>query len=288
MIEIPVLLIKTIVLRPYVFVFLAAFLFAAHRLLGWQRTLAFFGLTWMTAFACEFASTRTGFPFGWYFYTGTTVGEELYLSNVPFMDSLSFTFLLFSSYCLALWFLLPAHATSSPTRRWRGPVLSFDLPDRTGWPVMFLTVMFFAFIDTVIDPVALRGDRWFLGRIYLYPEPGVHFGVPIANYIGWAVVGTIALALYFPLDWYLSPRAGDLPAVTGAVLLGCGLYCGVLAFNLTMTFWINEPLLGTTGLLIFIPITALAVLRGLGYGITTVPSPATSTEAEPRNPGGTR
>src|SRR5207245_10051926 len=36
---------------------------------------------------------RTGIPFGWYFYTGSTRGQELYLSNVPFMDSLSFSFL---------------------------------------------------------------------------------------------------------------------------------------------------------------------------------------------------
>ena len=52
-----------------------------------------------------------------------------------------------------------------------------------------MTGFLFAFIDMVIDPVALRGDRWFLGKIYYYPEPGVHFGVPFANYIGWAVVG---------------------------------------------------------------------------------------------------
>ena len=52
----------------------------------------------------------------------------------------------------------------------------------------------------VIDPVALRGDRWFLGKIYYYPDPGTHFGVPLANYVGWAVVGLISLSIYFPLD----------------------------------------------------------------------------------------
>ncbi len=286
--DLPVLLIKTILLRPYVFLFLAAFLFSAHRLLGWHRTLAFFGLTWGTAFVCEFSSTRTGIPFGWYFYTGSTVGGELYLSNVPFMDSLSFTFLLFASYCLALWFLLPSQTAPGVDARWRRPALSFQLSARTAWPVMILSVLFFVFIDTVIDPLALRGDRWFLGRIYYYPEPGVHFGVPIANYVGWAVVGTIALALYVPLDRRLPPRPNPPSDVTGAILLGCGLYYGVLAFNLTMTFWINEPLLGTTGLLIYVPITALGVLRGLGYGIATSRVSPSLREVDEQAPGKTR
>ena len=128
-----------------------------------------------------------------------------------------------------------------------------------------LTVLFFAFIDMVIDPVALQGYRWFLGQVYYYPEHGVHFGVPIANYVGWAVVGAISLALYAPLDRNL-PQQARAPgrSVTGDVLLGCGLYYGVLAFNLGVTFWIGETLMGTTGTLMYMPVTALFVLRLLG------------------------
>jgi len=116
------LFLKTIVFRPYVFFFLAVFLFSASRLLGWRKTGLFFFITWITAFVCEFSSTRTGIPFGWYHYTGSTVGQELYLFNVPLMDSLSFTFLLYASYCLALLFLLPArpvekHNPSFPSVR---------------------------------------------------------------------------------------------------------------------------------------------------------------------------
>ncbi|HJU03938.1 MAG TPA: carotenoid biosynthesis protein [Nitrospiraceae bacterium] len=267
----PVLLIKTILLRPYVFLFLAAFLFSASRLLGWKRTGAFFILTWITAFVCEFSSTRTGIPFGWYHYTGSTVGQELYLSNVPFMDSLSFTFLLYASYCLSLIFLLPARQRGDKTSSPWDIRLLFDPGIRTSWPVLTLTALFFAFIDIVIDPVALRGDRWFLGQIYYYPEPGTHFGVPVANYAGWAVVGLIALALYFPMDRRLPPLPARLDeSVTGRVLLGCGLYYGVLLFNLAMTFWIGEPLLGMTGMLIYLPITGLLLLRLAGR----LPAPA--------------
>ena len=261
--EIPILLFKTILFRPYVFVFLAAFLFSAHRLLGWRRTWWFFGLTWLTAFLCEYSSTRTGIPFGWYHYTGSTIGQELYLSNVPFMDSLSFTFLLFASYCLALLLLAPArHAEGG---RWTTPRFAFDPMTRAAWPVLGLTVFFFAFIDMVIDPVALRGDRWFLGKIYYYPDPGVHFGVPFENYLGWAVVGTLSLAAYIPIERRLPP----LPSVqeqdgTAGILCGCGLYAGVLVFNLGVTFWIGESLQGLTGLLMYMPVLLLAGLRLAG------------------------
>ena len=49
--------------------------------------------------------------------------------------------------------------------------------------------------------------------------------------------------------------------MTAEVLLGCGLYYGVLIFNLAVTFWIGEPLLGLTGLLMSLPFTALCLLR---------------------------
>ena len=104
----------TILFRPYVFLFLAAFLFSAVRLLGWPRTWRFWLISWITAFLCEFSSTRIGIPFGWYHYTGSTVGQELYLFNIPFMDSLSFSFLLYASYCVALAFYAPEYWRCTP------------------------------------------------------------------------------------------------------------------------------------------------------------------------------
>ena len=259
------LIASTIVLRPYVFIFLAAFLFAASRLIGWQRTACFLVITFAVAFLCEFSSTRTGIPFGWYYYTGSTVGQELYIADVPFMDSLSFPFLLYASYCMALAFILPA--TNVQRSGWGVPLIEMDFPldTRTGWPVILLTILFFSFIDIIIDPIALQGERWFLGRIYYYPEPGTHFGVPIANYIGWAVVGLLSLRAYLPLDRRCGQARVSAPHVTSPVLLGCGLYYGVLIFNLTVTFWIGEFLLGTTGVFIYLPVTVLLALRLFGY-----------------------
>jgi len=251
------LFLKTLLLRPYVFLFLAAFFIAGRLLLGWRRTGLFFLVSWITAFLCEFSSTRTGFPFGFYYYTGSTVGEELYLFNVPFMDSLSFPFLLYASYCLALVFALPSAAAPGRLQLTLDPIV------RTSWPVLVLTALFHTFIDVIIDPVALRGDRWFLGLIYGYPEPGLYFGIPLANFLGWAIVALISLSLYFMIDLRLQPLSfrKNETATTTSLLLGCGLYYSVLLFNVAMTFWIGESLLGLVGLMIYLPPTVLLGLR---------------------------
>lgn len=250
---------KTVLFRPYVFAFLAAFLFAAIQLIGWSRTWRFWMISWITAFVCEYSSTRTGVPFGWYFYNGSTVGKELYLSNVPFMDSVSFSFLLFAAYCVALCLLLPPESSSTSTR---SPLveLRFDPEARTSRPVFLTTALLFVLLDMVIDPVALRGDQWFLGKIYYYPEPGIHFGVPLANYVGWAVVGLTSLAIYLLLERRL-PLHTFPPSVTPQLLPGVGLYYGVLAFNLGITFWIGETLMAISGLVMHLPVLGALIVR---------------------------
>ncbi|MGH7165111.1 MAG: carotenoid biosynthesis protein [Nitrospiraceae bacterium] len=218
-----IILTKTIVLQPYVFLFLAVSLLSATRLLGWRRTGLFFSITWGTGFLCEWSSSRTGIPFGRYHYTGATVSQELYLSNIPFMAPLSYTFLLYASYCLALFFFLPLR-NQGDHHSIKTPELVMDSRTRISRPVLWLTTCFFVLIDVVIDPVALRGDRWFLGRIYYYSDPGIHFGVPLANYFGWAVVGLIALTVYDLLNRRLAPQTWSrFDSATGMILLGCAL-----------------------------------------------------------------
>src|SRR5437867_11908663 len=97
--EVPRLLLGTVVLRPYVFVFLAVYLLAAVTRMGWWKTGAFTLVAWALAYTAEFSSTRNGFPFGLYVYVQATRDRELRLSNVPFFHSLSFPFLCYLGYC---------------------------------------------------------------------------------------------------------------------------------------------------------------------------------------------
>lgn len=248
MVDIPRLLLGSLLLRPYVFAFLAAHLVGAGALFGWQRTAAFTLITWGVAFAAEASSIRTGIPFGWYYYVATTAGRELWIAGVPFFDSISFPFLLVSSYGLAWWILSD-----------RGDGVKRPRPGRVRH--LLLTTTLFVLADVIIDPVALRGDRWFLGRIYGYPEPGIYFGIPMANFLGWGVVGVVATGLYHAWE----RRYAELPAVAfrGRAWICPGLYFGVLAFNLTITFALQEWWLGLCGVLLALPVAAMTLRAGV-------------------------
>lgn len=247
------LFLSTVAYRPYVFGFLVLYLFAATWSLGWGRTAVFTFLTWPLAFVAEYSSTHIGVPFGQYVYLEVTRERELWIAHVPFMDSLSFIFLAYTSYALALAFCLPA--------RWAGNLVRLvDVHRiRQSWGVWLLAVLFFVLIDVVIDPIAVLGDRWFLGKVFYYPEGGVYFGVPLSNFIGWAVVGGLSIGLFQWLDRrYWSDRS------TRPLLSAAGLYYLVLGFNLAVTFWIGERLLGLVGLFIHLPIILLLFVR-LGH-----------------------
>jgi putative membrane protein len=225
------LLLGTLVLRPYVFLFLGGFLATGVRDLGLPRTLLFLGWVWPVAWVAEASSTRTGIPFGLYHYTGATRGQELYLADVPLMDSLSFTFLAYAALCLARAVLRP--------------------PGERPWAVAAMAGALMTLLDVVIDPIAVRGDRWFLGRIFFYPEGGAYFGVPLSNFAGWWLVGLCAVGGYLRLA---GDAAGRWPAG------GVALYYAVLGFNLAVTAWIGEWILLASGVVLH-AVTAAVLLH---------------------------
>lgn len=256
------LLVGTVGLRPYVFVFFVAYLSASTLQFGLKRTLGFALGGYLLVFLSEYSSTRTGFPYGFYYYLDTTRQQELWVSNVPFMDSLSFVFLAYASYSTALLLCAPL---------WRAR-LDVQIVDtkaiRRSPSVLLLSVVFFVLIDVVIDPLALRGSRWFLGQIYGYYEEGVYFGVPLANFLGWGLVGGVLVTWHRLLDG--AYRRGPQRQRDWGVrwlplrgLLGPLLYLGVYGFNVYMTFAIEEYLLGVVDCFLLVPVLVLACTQVL-------------------------
>jgi putative membrane protein len=237
------LLVGSLVLRPYVFAFLVAFVFTGARDLGLPRMLWFGVVVWPIAWVAEFASIRVGVPFGFYHYTELTRGQELFIGGIPFFDPLSFTFLAYAAYCLARWVL-------------RGRAVPFGTR-------ALLTGFFMMMLDVVIDPVALRGERWFLGHLFYYPGGGVYFGVPLSNFAGWWLVGTAGAAVYEAGLGPGNPRGG------GRIGAGIALYYAVLAFNLAVTAWIGEWTLVVIGVVLHaaMGVALAAVARRVGAGV---------------------
>ena len=252
--------IDTLVMRPYVFSFFAAFLLACVPHVGWRKTLIFAVVGYLIAFASEKLSITTGFPYGWYYYIDDTSQRELWVWGVPFFDSLSYVFLTYCSYATALFILSPLAVKGADLITLETRAI------RQSWAALVLGAFLQTFLDIIIDPVALQGNRWFLGQIYGYYENGLHFGVPVSNYAGWLLTSFVLVAVFQRID---RKRDDTVPrgvfAMPFRALLGPVLYLSVLIFNWIITMWIGEYLIALTGLLIFtlpiVMVTVLAVLR---------------------------
>src|SRR3984893_2295087 len=261
------LLLSTIALRPYVFIFLASFLFISISNFGLRTTMLFTAITYIVALACEWSSVHNGFPFGLYHYMEATGGREIWIFGVPFMDSLSFTFLSFASYTLAL-------LVSSPLYRRGIDLRLLDTRELRRAPRLWLmAALFMVMIDLVVDPLSVLGDRWFLGKIFWYDPPGPHFGVPISNYLGWFFVAAISIAIFQLLDAWLNRGArkpfAAVPGFPSRALLGPLLYAGIVTFGITMLFLIRAPNIGWASVFIFLPFIVLTLhilTRAGSYG----------------------
>lgn len=256
--------IGTIVMRPYVFTFLAVFLLACVSHVGWRKTLIFTVTGYLIAFTSEKLSITTGFPYGWYYYIDNTSHRELWIWGVPFFDSLSYVFLTYCSYTMALFILSPL------ATRGMDLITLETRAIRHSWAALVLGAFLQTFLDIIIDPVALQGNRWFLGQIYGYYEEGLHFGVPISNYIGWLLTSFLLVAAFQQID---RKREEEIPSRVFIMpfrsLLGPALYLSVLIFNWVVALWIGEKLIALTGILIFtlpiVMVIVLAILRVNSY-----------------------
>jgi uncharacterized membrane protein len=254
------LLLSTIAYRPYVFIFFAAYLFLAITNIGWKRAALYTGLAYTVAFLCEWSSAvaGTGFPFGLYYYIDQTSHRELWIAGVPFMDSLSFTFLSYVSWELATMLLGRLKAN------WRDVQAPNSGAVRRRWSTAALAAFLMMYLDIIIDPVALRGDRWFLGKIYYYPGGGSYFGITLANFLGWYFVCFVIVRLFVAIERVVFAKESSFKdgvrSYRYKALGPAGLYFGVLGFNLFMTFWIGERELGVVGVIIILPLIVMIAL----------------------------
>jgi putative membrane protein len=209
--------------RPYVTLFLLGFLALSYLEQGWLRTLIWVVTGYLIAFCAEYCSTQVnGVPFGWYVYDYAGLENDLLIAGVPFFDSLSFSFLSYVSFSFAQFFMSPLWYEKRDVQR----VTPRRVRNSAFTLLLGATLM--VVIDLIVDPLTHLGRYWFLGEIYYYPEPGLHFSVPLANYAGWFTVGWVTIFVNQRIDAALA-RAGCVCAVvlgghralsTGRDLLG--------------------------------------------------------------------
>jgi len=238
---------NTIILRPYVFIYLTVYLAGCSMTFGLKRALAFIAPAYLITWLSEFSSIHTGIPYGLYYYIEHTKGYELWVLGVPFMDSLSYVFLTYASYSMALF-------TMSPLISSNGMVYLLETRAiRRSLFTTLLAAMYFVYLDIIIDPVSLQGSKWFLGQIYGYGEPGDYFGVPISNFAGWLAVGFVLVSVFQLIDSAMTKSGVRDYIAYNAVfrhMIGMGLYAGIIVFIIFMAFYIGENNIGWVSIFI--------------------------------------
>ncbi len=196
----------TLLLRPYVFLFLACYLVLATWQLGLGRTLAFLAAGYLVSWLAELCSIHTGFPFGIYIYIPATVNREILGGRGPLHG--------FPVLCFhGLRQLQPGPVGLESRDDGRvGGFLRTTAGSCSSWRTTILGGVLMMTLDVVVDPLALRGYRWFLGQIYGYPSPGAYFGIPLTNFAGWLMVALVLVRLLQVLPACLPRR----------ILLGLG------------------------------------------------------------------
>jgi uncharacterized membrane protein len=248
-------LLQTIVHRPYVFAFLAAYLYLGWRFFGWRAAIVWllsgFGIAWLS----EFSSIHTGFPYGEYHYLYANMPGELMIGGVPLFDSLSYPFVIFAGYSTAAFILrrpLPTHIFIYQSTK--TPISSF----------VVLGAILTMLLDVIIDPIATMGDKWFLGKIHFYAHPGWYFGVPFTNFLGWLLVAFVVIACnaaawhFFP-ELFASkedPRRAVEHQREQVSRLYPLFYAAIAIFNIAISFAVGAWPLGLVSSILLIVIMA--------------------------------
>jgi len=226
--------------RPYVTLFMVFFLALSIIEQGRARTFWWVISSYLIALLAEWGSIHYGIPFGDYTYHYEALQNDLVILGVPFFDTISFSFLSYVSFSFGQFLLAPLERQGLDIQR------ASRWDQRYTLTSLLLGAFLMMVVDWIVDPIANLGDFWFLGKIYHYPEPGIHFGVTFANYCGWFIVALATLATNGWLDrWWGQKESTPFKATS---LKGSGLFAplfwfGIVGFQLGLTYWIalNPP-----------------------------------------------
>lgn len=161
---------------------LAALAFLWARL-GWPLAVSLFGAAVGTSLGAELLGTGTGLPFGDYRYS-SLLGYRI-AGLVPFPIPLSWFTMLVSSLTI-----VARLRTAADTRAAR-------------WLWALLAALCLLAWDIAMDPAMVRTGHWAWGSGAMFRDAGlsasvvaffthgVFYGMPLSNWLGWLITGTI-------------------------------------------------------------------------------------------------
>jgi uncharacterized membrane protein len=208
----------------HIFIGAAAMFAFGVAVLGLRRTAIFFAAALSISLGSELLGTRTGLPFGAYEYT-SHLGPKV-LDRVPIAIPLSWFSLGLTSYLL-------------------GVMLLDRLRLRAGWwAAIAVGVWFLTVWDLVLDP-AMAHESLPL-KFWVWHRSGPYFGMPIQNFVGWALTGALFMAVSRWL-WRTDADPRRIPAWYVVAMYAINIAFAV-ALSISVGLWVPVALAFVLGL----------------------------------------
>lgn len=154
----------------WVFILFIPIVYGCIKILGFKKGFILIMFTCLLALSIEAFALKTGIPYGKFLY-GPKAGMVLF-NIVPLSVPFAWGVILFGSGALV------ARKTNII------------------WKRIVFTAFLMLIIDLVLDPLAVHMGLW------QWEKPGIYYGVPVINFIGWIFSGIIGswLIHYFFKD----------------------------------------------------------------------------------------
>ncbi len=169
---------------------------ALVRSAGWGRGLGILAAVALFAYCIEGIGVSTGFPYGTFYY-GDALGPRLF-GLVPYLLPITYVPLVLGAVAAAPGKGLPLRVLSA--------------------------TLLLLLVDAVLDPGAASLGFW------KWPDGGAYYGVPLSNYLGWTLSGSVASALVL----YLTRRGSagrQPPGMVDSLLIAAAFWTGVAVFS---------------------------------------------------------
>ncbi len=185
---------------------------------SWRRIADVLATVLIGAWLAEFAGSHYGWVFGAYDYSAMLQPQ---LAGVPVLIPLAWAMFLPPAWAVAARFVSPKRQV----------------------PFALVSAVVFTAWDLFLDP------QWVARGLWTWETPGLYFGIPLSNYLGW--LGTSAVITYLvnpsDLSESLHPLAAlyTLVAITQTIALGIfwgqpgpALFGFIAMGGLSAAFWV--------------------------------------------------
>ena len=185
----------------------AAVLVVLYNAWGLARTIRTFAIVTVLSYLAELLGSTTGFPFGKYHYTEVLQPQ---IAGVPLLIPLAWMMMLPPAWAIAEIILSKTINHAPPKKReasghegtQRKPL------KKPSWNFVSFVVKFallssiaFTAWDLFLDPQMVGWGFW------AWDKPGLYFGIPLGNYLGWIVVSAVITLVANPKDLPIGPLA---------------------------------------------------------------------------------